>query len=191
MGMKWLLLLLPVFMVACTSQPSNMVAVAGKKDSVYHPAAIIRDTVPSTEKDLNIVISYEDAPMQQDYVAEHESGVDEKSEYAKWRGVDKGQIHFPCNGKRLHEFSIPKNRITCLIVVKYNMTVLDRTDYVFTTDSIFEIHTTTADAGVFTDSDIEALPQPGTKQNNPYCDFNEYTFSLVKSFCERHNIKTR
>ena len=38
------------------------------------------------------------------------------------------------------------------------MTVCDKTDYVFTGDTVYEIHTSEANAGIFTDSDIKTIP---------------------------------
>jgi len=156
---------------------------------------IITDTFPSDIKKIKLVISYNPS-RPNDYIAAHESGVPVTGKYAKDREVDKGQIHFPCKNKRLQDYKISKERIINIISIKYDMDVYDKTDYVFTQDTIFEVHTSTANAGIFTDSDIKFIPNNidfsgKTKyphQKKESCNFNDYLFNFVLRFCKKNNI---
>jgi len=177
-----------------TIQDKDTVLSSNKKSE--SSAKIITDTLPSDIDKINFVIIYN--PFHdKDYTAEHESSISVTDKYATDRDVDKGQIHFPCNKKRLHDYKISKEKIVNIISLKYDMTVYDKTDYVFTKDTIFEIHTSTANAGIFTDSDIKFIPNTidlsseikYPRQDNKSCNLNDYLFNLVLSFCKKNSIK--
>jgi hypothetical protein len=159
---------------------------------------IITDTFPSDIKGVNFVITYNPA-RKTDYKAEHHSGVPLDSKYAKERDVDKGQVRFPCTGKTVRDFVIPKEKIVNVASIKYDMTVCDKTDYVFTGDTVFEIHTSEANAGIFTNSDIKTIPNnldPSGREKYRHskktnCNFDDKLFNAVLTFCEKNHIRTK
>ncbi len=158
---------------------------------------IADDTLQSDIDQIKLVIMY-NPPLQNDYKAEHESGVSDTSIYAIDRGVNNGQIFFPCINETRNDYKIAKENILNIISIKYDMTVYDKTDYIFTHDSIFEIHTTTANAGIFMNSDIKIMPNKTPYQkhlkhnaNEEQCNFNDYFFNLVLNFCQKNNISTQ
>jgi len=161
-------------------------------------ATIITKTFPSDIKGINFVITYDPA-RKADYKAEHDSGVPLDSKYAKEREVDKGQVHFPGSGKTVKDFVIPKGKIVNVVSIKYDMTVCDKTDYVFTADTVYEIHTSGANAGVFTSSDIKTIPnnldKSGGKKylhsKNTNCNLDDRLFNAILAFCERNHIRTQ
>ena len=188
----------------CFSQPSSNEPVKiGLTNSTLpsdkinaNQSKIITDTFPSDIHNINFVVIYNPS-LPNEYKAEHESGVPITGQYAKDREVDKGQIHFPCQHKRLHDYKIQKDNIVNIITIKYAMDVYDKTDYIFTRDTIFEIHTSTANAGIFTDSEIKMIPnkidelsaEKYLHKTNKDCIFNDYLFNFVLTFCEKHQIK--
>jgi hypothetical protein len=161
-------------------------------------AKIITETFPSDIQGINFVITYNPA-RKTDYKAEHASGVPLDSQYAKEREADKGQVHFPCSGKTVKDFMIPKETIVNVVSIRHDMTVYDKTDYVFTGDTVFEIHTCTANAGIFTDSDITSIPNNldksggekylHSKQTN--CNLDDKLFNAILAFCEKNHIRTK
>src|SRR5438876_11647296 len=56
-------------------------------------------------------------------------------------GFDKDLIHFPCTGESVDKYVIPQNRISTVIKTKYNMGIYDRTDFIFTEDSLYVVNT--------------------------------------------------
>ena len=182
--------------VAKNGLPADTAKPSEKPESVS--TKILTDTLPSDVDKINFVITYNPSHSS-DYIAAHESGVPVTDKYATDRDVDKGQIYFPCSKKRLHDYKIPKQKIVNIVSIKYNMTVYDKTDYVFTQDTIFEIHTTTANAGIFTDSDIKLIPNvidlsgkiKYTHQKSKNCNFDDNLFNHVLNFCSKNNIKIK
>jgi hypothetical protein len=176
--------------------PANTVKPSGKTGGP--DAKAITETFPSESKGINLVITYHPA-RKADYKAEHTSGVPLDSKYAKERDVDKGQVRFPCSGKTVKDFVIPKEKIVSVVSVKYDMTVYDKTDYVFTGDTVFEIHTSAANAGIFTSSDIKTIPnnldKSGGKKyphsKNADCNLDDRLFNAVLAFCEKNHIRTK
>ncbi|MEI8343249.1 MAG: hypothetical protein WCH43_17145 [Verrucomicrobiota bacterium] len=158
---------------------------------------IIRETFPSDVKGINFVITYDPA-RKTDYKAEHDSGVPLDSKYAKERDVDNGQVRFPCSGKTAKDFVIPKEGIVNVVSIKYDMTVCDKTDYVFTADTVFEIHTFESNAGIFTSSDVRSIPNKldpsgGRKylhSKNTKCNLDDRLFNAILAFCEKNHIRT-
>lgn len=149
-------------------------------------------------KGINFVITYDPA-RKADYKAEHDSGVPLDSKYAKERDMDKGQVHFPGSGKTVKDFVIPKGKIINVVSIKYDMTVCDKTDYVFTADTVYEIHTSQANAGAFTSSDIKTIPnnldKSGGKKykhsKNANCNLDDRLFNAILAFCEKNHIRTQ
>jgi len=184
----------------------EMLLLEWRKQEIDFNYHTYTDTIQSNDDKINLIITYNDS-NQCDYVAEHESGVSDTNKYAKDRDVNKGQIYFPCKNIREHDYKILKNKIVSIISIKYEMSVYDKTDYVFTQDSIFEIHTSTANAGIFTNSYVKVIQNNldiftktiSPVKNNEYnfndfnkpCSFNDYLFYLTLNFCKKYNIKIK
>ena len=119
------------------------------------------------------------------------------SKYAKERNVYKGQIHFPCKNETISDYKISKEKIINIVSV-LEETYDDRTDYIFTSDTIFEVNVSSGNAGIFTDSYIKYRPNKINfsgkpkyqKSNNKNCDFNDNYFNLALDFCQKYKIKT-
>ena len=190
----------------CIRQPAGNQQAAGglpantarSSDKTGGPdAKIIRETFPSNIKGINFVITYDPA-RKTDYKAEHDSSVPLDSNYAKDRDLDTGQVHFPCSGKTVRYFIIPKGKIINVVSIKYDMTVYDKTDYVFTGDTVFEIHTSAANAGIFTGSDVKSIPNNLDKSGgktylhskNANCNLDDTLFNAILAFCEKNHIRT-
>ena len=86
------------------------------------------------DNQIKLVIMY-NSFLQNDYLAPHQSGISDTSNYAKERGVNKGQIHFPCTNETRHDYTITKKKIVSIVRVLEN-TYDNRTEYIFTPDSI-------------------------------------------------------
>ena len=97
--------------------------------------------------------------MTGDYAAESDSGLPDTDPYVVARGAYKGQIHLMSeNGRRTKRYIVPRAGICNIVRVKYDMDVLDYVDLVFTGKKLILVHTSTANAGIFTYSDIYELP---------------------------------
>ena len=164
------------------------------KEQIQNPQTIT-DSVYSDFLGGKVVIQY--MPSQKnDYIAEHQSGVELNSKYAKERNVDKGQIHFPCKNETISDYKISKEKILNIVSVLEG-TYDDRADYIFTTDTIFEVEVSSGNAGIFTDSYIKYITNQINfsskpkyqKNNNKNCDFNNNYFNLVLDFCQKNKIK--
>jgi hypothetical protein len=209
--MKLTIVIASVFIVisfsGCIGQPAaNQQAGGGLPAATATPsdetgetdAKIITDTFPSDIRGINFVITYNPS-RKTDYIAEHNSGVSLDDKYAKDRNLDKGQVHFLSSGKTLKDFMIPKEKIVAVVGTKYDMTVYDKTDYVFTDDTVFEIHTYTTNASVFINSDIKTIPNNLDKSGgekylhskNANRNFNDTLFYAILAFCEKNHIRTK
>jgi ABC-type glycerol-3-phosphate transport system substrate-binding protein len=192
----------------CVTQPAGNQQTKGKvPTTTVKPSAktgetdrkILANTFPSDIKGINVVVTYNPGLKKSDYKAEHSSGVPLDDQYAKDRDLDKDQVHFPGSGKTLKDFMIPKEKIVTVVSTKYDMTVYDKTDYVFTDDTVFEIHTYATNAGVFINSDVKTIPnnldKSGGKKylhsKNANRNFNDTLFYAVLAFCEKHQIRTK
>lgn len=196
-----------LFFSGCVTQPAGNQQTKGGRPAatVKHSAKtgdtdgkIITNTFPSDIKGINVVITYKPG-HKTDYKAEHNSGVSLDDKYAKDRNLDKGQVHFLGSGKTLKDFMIPKEKIVTVVSTKHDMTVYDKTDYVFTDDTVFEIHTYAANAGIFINSDIKTIPnnldKSGGKKylhsKNANHNFNDTLYYAVLAFCEKNHIRTK
>lgn len=156
------------------------------------------DTLSSDINDVKLIIVHH--PYSKgDYITEYKSDVLDTSKYATDRGINKGQIHFPCKNKSQHDYKIPIQKNINIVSIKYDMAVYDKTDYVFTQDTIFEIHTFTSNAGIFTDSDVKfnqndidiSSNKKTLRTANIKCSFNNYLYDMVLNFCQENNIKIK
>ena len=163
----------------------NIVSVQAR--SFLHEFDKIKtDTLSSDIDNINLIITQ--IPAHRNYFAEHECGVSDTSKYFKDREINEGQIYFPCENKRQHNFIIAHEKIISIISIKYDMDVYDKTDYIFTQDTIFEVHTYSTNAGLFTVSDIKFLlnNKGSIQKSNKDCNFNNYLFDLVSNFCKKN-----
>ena len=110
--------------------------------------------------------------------------------------TNKALIHFPCTGESVDKFIIPQNQISAVIKTKYNLGVYDRTDFVFTEDSLYIVNTTRGDGKLFT-SNVYVLPSLDSKyefqsflsDGNTGCGMNKKLFYRVLDFCSKYDIK--
>ena len=115
----------------------------------------------SDMRDTDLIVACEASPFK-DYVAETDSGVPLTDPYASERDADKGLVTLEGHGgKRLKSYTIDHRLIRGVVTLKYDMTVLDRTDLVFERHGLILVHTYTTNAGVFTVSDVFPLPVHG------------------------------
>jgi hypothetical protein len=125
------------------------------------PLATEVDRVPSDLAGIELTVARWEP--EGDYVAETDSGVPLDSEYARDRGADQGLVELHCVGgqesKRAKAFRIARADIETVVRVTYAMPVLDRTDVVLSRDRTWVVHTTIANAGIFTNSDVYELPR--------------------------------
>lgn len=197
-----------LFFSGCVTQPAgNQQTKGGRPAATVKPSAktgdadgkIITHTFPSDIKGINGVITYNPALKKRDYKAEHNSGVSLDDKYAKDRNLDKGQVHFLGSGKTLKDFMIPKEKIVTVVSTKYDLTVYDKTDYVFTDDTVFEIHTYATNGGIFINSDIKTIPNTLDKSGgkkylhskNANHNFNDTLYYAVLAFCDKNHIRTK
>ena len=161
-------------------------------------SALKPDTLFSDIENVNFIISGKTL-QQGNYIAEHSSEMSDSGQNAGNDKEDKGQIFFPCKGRWQHDFIVEKDKVVSVVSIKYNMDVYDKTDYVFTKDEIYEIHSFTADAGAYTQSDIQSIPNDiilsgkikYATQKKEKCNFNGYLFDLALTYCKTYNIKIK
>jgi hypothetical protein len=111
-------------------------------------------------------------------------------------GLDKGLIHFPCTGESVDKFEIPQNMISAVIKTKYNLGIYERTDFVFTQDSLYIVNTILNDKKLFT-SNVYVLPSLDSKYeyqsflsgSNTGCGVNKKLLFKIFDFCAKYDIK--
>jgi hypothetical protein len=109
--------------------------------------------------DADFLVGCVAAPIAADYRAQTASSVSLADRYAVARGADRGLVHLMNHGGRAtQQYVIPRAGIRAIVRVKFDTDVLDRADAVFTAGKLVLIHTSTANAGIFTDSDVYELP---------------------------------
>jgi hypothetical protein len=123
-----------------------------------------------------------------DYQAEVYSGVPLDGDYAKQRGLSKGLVYMVFEKQRRAAFRVPREKIKKLVrivaddvapvmVVKSAPTARTKIDVLDTQDGIVAVETVTANAGIFTTSDVyvfargqsidqrlAAIGSPGTRE---------------------------
>ena len=125
-------------------------------------AAVMTKRVHSDVAGVDFIVSCTPGPIAADYQAETGSGVTSTDPYAVQRGADKGLVTLMSEGgRRTKQYIIPQHLIRAIISVKYDVTIPDRVDLVFTPRHLVLIHTSTASAGIFTESDVYQLPYSG------------------------------
>lgn len=103
-----------------------------------------------------------------DYQAEVYSGVPLDGDYAKQRGLSKGLVLMVFEKQRRAAFRVPREKIKKLVrlladdvapvmVVKTAPTARTKIDVLDTQDGIVVVETITANAGIFTTSDVYVL----------------------------------
>jgi hypothetical protein len=125
-------------------------------------AAVMTKRAHSGVAGVDFIISCAPGPIAADYRAEAGSSVKLTDAYAVQRGADKGLVTLMSQGGRhTKQYIIPHHLIRAIVSVKYDETVPDRVDLVFTRGHLVLIHTSTADAGIFTESNVYQLPYSG------------------------------
>jgi hypothetical protein len=117
---------------------------------------------PSDVTGVDWVASYESGPRYAAYHAETACDAPRDYRYATEHDADKGLVFLKdWHDRRVKQYTIPGARIRAIVHVKYDMTVLDRADLIFTDrpgQNLVVVHTTIGNAGIFTSSDVYALP---------------------------------
>ncbi len=109
----------------------------------------------------DFTISCNSGPFS-DYAAMTASGVPLSDPYAVARGADKGLVRMMSEGGRQrNRYAIPRARIRAVVRVKLDADIPDWVDLVFTRGALMVIHTSTANAGIFTTSDVYRLSYDG------------------------------
>ncbi|MFM0148077.1 hypothetical protein [Paraburkholderia sp. RL18-085-BIA-A] len=151
-------LLLAVFLAFTTGQ--TIAASSGTAD-MHARRTLETKRKPSDMKGVDWIASYELGPLRTAYQAETACAAPLDDPYVMEHGADKGLVFLKDQrNRRVKRFAVPGARIRAIVHVKYNMTVLDRADLVFTDlpgQNLVLVHTTIENAGIFTSSDIYPL----------------------------------
>lgn len=125
---------------------------------LQHASASAVEKRVQVEND-EFLVSCDAGPIATDYTAETESGVKPNGKYATQRGANKGLISLmDQGGRKTKTFVVPHQQILALVQVKLDATILERTDLVFTAKTLIAVHVSTANAGIFTASEVYPLP---------------------------------
>jgi hypothetical protein len=115
--------------------------------------------VVQTKTGDRFIVSCDIGPITADYAAETSSGVPSSDPYVVSRGGSGGLIRLMNQGgKQTQQYTLPHGDIRAIVRVKFDATALDRGDLVFVPQHLVFVHTTTADSGIFTTSDVYELP---------------------------------
>jgi len=107
----------------------------------------------------DFLISCQPGPLSADYNAATASGVALSTPYAVARGANKGLVRLMFQDRRrVKRFVVPGRSIQSLVTVKLQQTVPDKVDILYVPARMVVIHTSTSNAGIFTDSDVYRLP---------------------------------
>jgi hypothetical protein len=122
-------------------------------------AAIVSKRVHDGVSGSDTIVTCNSGPIGANYVAETASGVKLTDPYAVARGADKGLVHLmDQGGRRAKRYIVPRGQIRAIVSLKDDAAVLDRADLVFTDKELIVVHTATANAGIFTYSEVYHLP---------------------------------
>ncbi len=114
---------------------------------------------PSDIPGVDLVLTYDPAPLANDYAAETFSSLPDTDPYVLSRGLELGLIRLVNeHSRQAKHYTVPRAQIRALIRIKHDMAVLDRTDLVFTRTNLILVHTTSSNAGMFIGSDVYELP---------------------------------
>lgn len=182
-----------VFLIGCGS---SSVQTEGGKTELTNP---VSEQVQSDLTGITITISYDTNYSHKDYYVEagSTSPLNDKSGNDKF--ADKNLINFPCTGDAMRLYRIPSDRVSTIIKTKYDMSVYDRTDYVFTKDSLYIVNTTQKEFSNPKVSYVYVTPAMDNKleydlyfqKNSPMCadNMNKKLLYQVLEFCLKNNIK--
>lgn len=113
----------------------------------------------------DVTVVSTDAKPSADYQAETYSGVPLDGAYAKERGLGKGLVWMVFEKQRRGTFRVPKEKLRRVVrlaaddvapvmIVKAATTARTRIDVVETTEGAIAVESVTANAGIFTTSDV-------------------------------------
>jgi hypothetical protein len=149
-----LLRVTPTRAIPCAALMADLLLFMSSLDA---SAALITKQVRGHGGDFILVCDA--GPFTADYVAETASGVPLNSAYAIERGADKGLVRLMDEGgRRVKKYQIPSHLIRAVVQAKRVADIPDRADLVFTTTTLTLVRTSTANGGIFTDSDVYQLP---------------------------------
>jgi hypothetical protein len=131
--------------------------------SAFLAPAFVRADTPTTRVHDNatgddVLISCQPGPLKSDYRAETASSLPPSDPYAVARGVDHGLVRLMFeDARRVKQFVIPGRSIRSMVTVKLDQVLPDKVDILYLPSHVMVIHTSTSNAGIFTDSDVYRL----------------------------------
>ena len=184
-----LLILGITVMLGCGS--ANQQTEAGKNE-ITNP---ISDQVQSELTGITITISYDTNFAHKDYNVEAGSTAPMKTSDNKYD--EKNPVNFPCTGESMKLYRISADRVQAVIKTKYDMGVYERTDYVFTTDSLYIVNTSQKESNLPKVSYVYVLPSLDSKleydgyfsSNKSLCSINKKMLYQVINFCTKNNVR--
>lgn len=145
---------------------------------------------------ITISISFDTNSSYKDYVIEGSTLIEDSKNIIKIKQGEEGFIKFPAYSEVYKKFVIPQNQITAIVKTKYDMGIYERTDYVFTKDSLYVINTTQKGNTNQRQSEVFVLPSLDSKleyedylQDKHAVAFNKKLFNQVINFCLKNNVR--
>jgi hypothetical protein len=188
---KWLLLwlIIPVVSIIFCSCSGSVFKTETGVNPVKNPQTA---QVQSELSGITITMTYDSNFTHDVYVVETGSAIQDTG-----KSSDKVLIQFPCTGQTVSKYVIIPSRLTAIIKTKYDMSSYDRTDFVFTHDSLYVVNTSQTNAGLYTTSSIYVLPTLDSKyEYETYfsgraniCNMNKKLFMQVLDFCSKNDIR--
>lgn len=130
-------------------------------------AALVTKRIKSDSADADLIASCDQGPFKSDYKAQTASGVPLNGPYAVARGADKGLVFLMnAGGRRAKTFVVPHRTIRAIVSIKYDETLPDRVDLVFTARNLDVIHTFSTNAGIFVVSNVYEFRYAGGRGVN-------------------------
>lgn len=122
-------------------------------------AAAADRRVHSDPSGSDYLVTCDLGPFAKDYEAETGSGIALTDPYAVQRDADKGLVRLMDQGeRRAKRYGIPRATIRAIVSLKDASMGPDKVDLVFVPNRLIVIHRSTANAGIFTVSDVYVLP---------------------------------
>jgi hypothetical protein len=120
---------------------------------------------PSDIQGVDLVLTYDPAPLTGDYAAETRSSLLDTDPYLVTRGLDQGLVRLVNeHSRQTKRYTVPRAKIRGIVRIKYDMTALDRVDLVFTRSHLILVHTTSSTGGLYTASDVYEMPFIGAHE---------------------------
>lgn len=149
---------LALFLAVATGQA---IAAGAHTPHPHAKRAFAIQRQPSDAEGVDWIASYEPGPLPHAYRAETACSAPPDDPYVIEHDGDKGLVFLEGeHDRRVKQYIVQGARIRAIVHVKYDMTVLDRADLVFTDwpgDNLILVRTTADNAGIFVTSDVYPL----------------------------------